>query len=186
MLEDIARLVRGCERCPLHTTRKNAVPGEGNPQARLMLVGEAPGRWEDEQGRPFVGRAGELLTRTLEGAGISRRDAFITNIVKCRPPSNRRPEREEIEACVPYLNRQIEAIQPKVLASLGATAGEYLFRKYGFRWEGMLVENGRDREIGTLFGRVHLVPVIHPAAVLRDPGKLGYLEKAVERIKALL
>ncbi|MCX7760730.1 MAG: uracil-DNA glycosylase [Hydrogenothermaceae bacterium] len=121
-LEQINREIQVCTKCPLHKDRKQAVLGEGNLFAKVMFIGEAPGEEEDIQGRPFVGRAGQLLTKAIENAGYKREDFYIANINKCRPPGNRTPTIEEQEACFPYLQRQIDIINPKVLCLLGATA----------------------------------------------------------------
>jgi DNA polymerase len=124
-LKELKRLhdnIMQCTRCPLHRTRKNAVPGEGPVDAKLMLVGEAPGAREDELGRPFVGRSGDLLTEMLRGIGLSREDVFITSVLKSRPPNNRTPTRAEVEACMPYLLQQFELINPKLIVLLGGVA----------------------------------------------------------------
>ena len=118
-LEAIAAEVRACTRCRLAQTRTRAVPGEGHPDTEVMLVGEGPGQTEDQQGRPFVGRAGELLVKLLSTLGWRRQEVFITNIVKCRPPGNRDPEPDEIAACLPYLQRQLEVLDPAVVVTLG-------------------------------------------------------------------
>ncbi|GBD33216.1 hypothetical protein HRbin33_02197 [bacterium HR33] len=160
-LEEIAALVRECTRCRLCKQRTNAVPGEGPPDARLVVIGEGPGAVEDETGRPFVGRAGELLTEILAAIDLPRERVFICNIVKCRPPENRKPQPDEIEACVPYLYRQLEIIRPAVILAMGGTAAETLL-------------NTRQPLAG-LRNRVHQfrgIPVIvtyHPAALLRNP-----------------
>jgi uracil-DNA glycosylase len=160
-LEEVARVVAGCTKCFLSQNRKNPVPGEGNPAARLMFVGEGPGQTEDETGRPFVGRAGELLTRMIESIGLRREDVYIANVVKNRPPQNRKPLPDEIIACMPYLERQIELIRPRVLVALGATAAEALL--------------SARQSLTNLRGRVHsyrgtpLVVTYHPAALLRNP-----------------
>lgn len=160
-LEDIAGAVRHCNKCPLCEGRTNTVPGEGNPAARLMLVGEGPGATEDETGRPFVGRAGELLTTILGSIDLPRDDVFIANVVKCRPPANRKPLPDEIATCLPHLERQIALIRPKVLLALGGTAAEALL--------------ATKQSLGNLRGRVHsyhgipLVVTYHPAALLRNP-----------------
>jgi len=126
-LERIAGEVRPCQKCELYATRKNAVPGEGPADAKVMIVGEAPGSNEDEQGRPFVGSAGRNLDSLLSKAGLARSDVFITNVVKCRPPGNRRPKRKELDSCHPYLRRQIEAISPRLIVLLGDTALKEFF-----------------------------------------------------------
>ncbi len=125
-LEKIAEEVRQCCKCGLGAQRTNAVPGEGNPNARIMFIGEAPGADEDAQGRPFVGRAGKLLDKIITACGLKRTDVFIGNILKCRPPGNRDPGAEEIVSCLPYLQRQIEIIKPEVIVALGAHAARTL------------------------------------------------------------
>lgn len=160
-LDDVAAAVHHCNKCPLCEGRTNTVPGEGNPAARLMLIGEGPGATEDETGRPFVGRAGELLTTILGSIDLTRENVFIANVVKCRPPSNRKPLPDEIAACRPHLERQIALIKPKVLLALGGTAAETLL--------------ATKQSLGNLRGRVHsfhgipLVVTYHPAALLRNP-----------------
>ena len=160
-LDEIAAIVRECRKCQLCESRTHAVPGEGNPRARLMLIGEGPGESEDQSGRPFVGRAGELLDRILASVDMPRGDTFIANVVKCRPPRNRVPLPEERDACLPYLRRQIELIRPAVLLALGGTAAEALL--------------GVKRPLAELRLKVHrwngipLLVTYHPAALLRNP-----------------
>jgi len=160
-LEEVAATIAGCRKCFLCQGRTRTVPGEGNPEARLMFVGEGPGQTEDETGRPFVGRAGELLTKMIEAIDLEREQVFIANVVKCRPPQNRKPLPDEIAACAPYLERQIGLIRPAVLVALGATAAEAML--------------GAKRSLTDLRGRVHsyrgipLVVTYHPAALLRNP-----------------
>lgn len=157
----LADAVRQCDACPLCRERANAVPGEGNPEARLMLVGEGPGATEDETGRPFVGRAGELLRGILGAIGLTREEVFIANVVKCRPPKNRKPLPDEMAACFPYLHRQITLVKPRVLLALGGTAAEALLDVRS--------------SLGKLRGAVHrydgipLIVTYHPAALLRNP-----------------
>ena len=157
-LEQIALLVRNCRDCPLSGGRTNSVPGEGNPQAEVMFIGEGPGYYEDLHGRPFVGRAGKLLDRLLASINLIREDVFIANMVKCRPPSNRDPATAEIAACAKYLDRQIELINPKLIVTLG----RFAFARY-FPGEGITKARGTLREKD---GRL-IFPVLHPAAVLR-------------------
>ncbi len=160
-LDQIDELVRGCRKCRLCEGRNLAVPGEGNPTARLMCVGEGPGAKEDETGRPFVGAAGQLLDQILASIECPRETVFIANIVKCRPPQNRKPLPDEALACLPYLHRQIALVRPRVLLALGGTAAEWLL--------------GVKKSLGELRGRVHrygttpLVVTYHPAALLRNP-----------------
>jgi DNA polymerase len=165
-LENIAEQTRKCRKCELGSLRKNAVPGEGNTSARLMFVGEAPGADEDTQGRPFVGRAGQLLDKIISACGLKRQDVWIGNILKCRPPDNRDPKPEEIIACIPYLQRQIELINPEIIVALGAHAAKTLL--------------DTPKAIGQLRGIFHeyipgighkpikLMPTFHPAYLLRN------------------
>jgi uracil-DNA glycosylase family 4 len=160
-LDEIAEKVRKCTRCPLYETATTAVPGEGDPKAKLVCVGEAPGAKEDETGRPFVGQAGQLLTKILEAIDLTREQVFICNVLKHRPPGNRNPRPEEVEACSPYLIRQLELIEPKVIVAFGTFAAQTLLQtKAG---------------IGQLRGLVHryhgipLIVTYHPAALLRNP-----------------
>lgn len=165
-LEKIANEVRQCCKCGLGAERTNAVPGEGNPDARIMFVGEAPGADEDAQGRPFVGRAGQLLDKIIIACGLKRSDVFIGNILKCRPPGNRDPQSDEITNCLPYLQRQIEIIEPEVLVALGAHAAKTLLNCT--TPIGQL--RGKFHEYYTAIGRppVKLMPTYHPAYLLRN------------------
>ena len=157
-LDRVAFLVRNCTDCPLASGRTHAVPGEGNPQADVMFIGEAPGFQEDRQGRPFVGPAGKLLDGLLASIGTNRDDVFIANMVKCRPPDNRDPAPRELAACTKFLDRQIELVNPKLIVTLG----RFAFGRY-FPGEGITKARGRLREKD---GR-KIFPVLHPAAVLR-------------------
>ncbi len=160
-LDEIARAVSSCTKCALHKGARNAVPGEGSPNAALMCVGEAPGATEDETGRPFVGQAGQLLTKILAAIDLKREDVFIGNVLKHRPPGNRNPLPDEVRACSPYLIRQIELIRPKVILALGTFAAQTLLET--------------KLTIGKLRGQVHryygvpLIVTYHPAALLRNP-----------------
>lgn len=160
-LEQVAARIAGCTRCPLAKGRTNTVPGEGHPSAELMLVGEGPGAKEDETGRPFVGAAGELLTQILHSIGIARESVFIANVVKCRPPQNRKPLPDESAACLPYLRRQVQLVRPKVILALGGTAAEALL--------GVRQTLGQLRGAVHRYGGVPLVVTYHPAALLRNP-----------------
>jgi len=128
-IENIKKEVKNCRKCDLHKQRSNSVAGEGLPHSTIMLIGEAPGYWEDQKGRPFVGAAGKFLDELLRIAGLERKDVFITNILKCRPPRNREPTQEEIRACTPYLNRQIDIIKPRLIITLGNVATFYILKK---------------------------------------------------------
>ncbi len=169
MVEELNREILTCARCHLHRYRKNAVPGEGSMKLGIMIVGEAPGAAEDEAGRPFVGAAGQLLTETLVRLGVSRGDVYITNVVKCRPPDNRTPTREEVEACLPYLLRQITLLRPRRIIALGLVSARTLLSLMGRRVEKMGEVRGRCFR-GRVAGiETEVCATYHPAAVLRNP-----------------
>lgn len=162
-LTEIAKQMAGCKKCPLYKNASRAVPGEGDPNAEIMFIGEGPGYWEDQQGRPFVGQAGKLLDELLQLIKVPREEVFITNIVKHRPPGNRDPLPEEIEACQPFLDEQIKIIEPKIVVTLGRFSmnkflpGEYISQIHGQK---------RNIDFG---GRKYIViPMYHPAAALRN------------------
>jgi uracil-DNA glycosylase family 4 len=174
--------VAGCTRCALAETRTQVVFGAGSPTAELMFVGEAPGFHEDKNGVPFVGAAGKLLSKLLDGIGLSRDDVYICNTVKCRPPGNRNPLPEELEACETHLFRQIEIIQPRLVATLGNFATKLLSGKPA----GITQVHGREQQV-ILGGRpVTLYPIFHPAAALYTPRMLQVLEEDFRRIPGLL
>ncbi len=166
-LERLKEEALACRRCSLRQGCRQVVFGAGNPGTRLMLVGEGPGSDEDRQGIPFVGRAGQLLNRILEAASIDRAQVYITNIVKCRPPNNRLPAQPEIEACLPYLKKQIELIDPEIITCLGSLATKTLIDKNA----AITRSRGQWRQVG---GRRYIA-TFHPAALLRDPGKKKYV-----------
>ncbi len=187
--EEYRRLVleiARCHKCSLHTSRRNPVPGEGPLRAEVMLVGEAPGRKEDEQGRPFVGMAGKLLTMLLEEAGLRRSDVYITNIVKCRPPGNRDPRPEEIRACLPYLLRQIKIIKPKIIVTLGRISGKALFELAKLGWRGISRERGRPRNAIIDNVEVILLATYHPAAAIYNPRLRPVLRDDLMKISKLI
>jgi DNA polymerase len=174
-LEKIATDVRGCPLCKLARTRKNAVPGEGQISAKIMFIGEAPGRSEDEKGKPFVGAAGLILDNLLKNAGIERSQVFITNIVKCRPPNNRVPEEDELIACRPYLDRQIALIKPKVICILGRTAYSSILGGSSITASrGKIIERSGQKYFSTF----------HPAAVIYNKSLRSTLEADLKRLAA--
>lgn len=168
-----------CTRCKLHKLgRKQIVFGVGNPRAELMFVGEGPGADEDEQGEPFVGRAGQLLNKMIEAMGIKRSDVYIANVVKCRPPSNRTPERDECDTCSPFLLRQIDTIQPKAIVALGATAAKALLQVS----DTMMSMRSRTYE----FRGARLFVTYHPAYLLRDPRQKAETWKDLQQVMKYL
>lgn len=165
-LDAIAANIAKCCCCGLDKTRKHIVPGEGNPYARIVFVGEAPGADEDEQGRPFVGRAGQLLDKIIAAMGLQRSDVFICNVLKCRPPENRDPKPEEIIACIPYLEQQLEIIKPEVIVALGAHAARTLLKSNAPI--GQLRGKFLDYYTQSGYGPVKLMATYHPAYLLRN------------------
>jgi uracil-DNA glycosylase len=181
-LAAFAEDVADCTRCRLAEGRTQVVFGSGNPSADLMFVGEAPGFHEDRLGVPFVGQAGKLLERLLAGIGLSRDEVFIANVLMCRPPGNRDPQPDEIEACEGYLFRKIELIRPRVVATLGNFATKLL----SGRPEGITRVHGREQETTLGERRVLLYPIYHPAAALYTPAMLDVLQSDFARLPALL
>jgi uracil-DNA glycosylase len=167
-----------CTRCKLHKARKQIVFGVGNPKAQLVFVGEGPGRDEDEQGEPFVGRAGKLLTQMIEAMGLRREDVYICNVVKCRPPENRLPERDEITTCSPYLLRQLSVIGPKVICCLGSCSAQTLLQ----------TNQGISRFRGQWFDfqGSKLIATYHPAYLLRNPEAKGEVWRDLQKVMAVL
>jgi DNA polymerase len=181
-LAEYAALTSACTRCRLAEGRTQVVYGVGDPDADLMFVGEAPGFHEDKQGYPFVGQAGRLLDRLLEGIGLARGEVYIANVLKCRPPGNRDPQPDEIEACEGHLFRQIELIEPTLVATLGNFATKLLSGKP----HGITRVHGTPQEAAVGGRRVMLFPLFHPAAALYTPRMLQTLEADFARIPALL
>jgi len=169
LLDAVAAEVIVCKKCPLSKTRKNAVPGEGNPNSQIMFIGEAPGYWEDIKGKPFVGDAGKFLDTLLSEIGFSREDVFIGNILKCRPPKNREPQPNEIQTCTPYLERQILAIQPKFIVTLGNHSTAYIFSKAKLPFNSITQTHGKFHEASILGLQVTIFPTFHPAAAIYHP-----------------
>ena len=168
-----------CSRCKLHTLgRKQVVFGVGNPNADLMFVGEAPGADEDEQGEPFVGRAGQLLTKIIEAIDLKREDVYIANVIKCRPPGNRNPEPDEVEQCQPFLFRQIDAIKPKVIVALGKFAAQALLQTTD------PITRVRGRQF--TYRGATLIPTFHPAYLLRNPSAKREVWEDMKKVRAIL
>ncbi|HPR54753.1 MAG TPA: uracil-DNA glycosylase [Deltaproteobacteria bacterium] len=177
-LSRLRREILDCDACPLSRTRKNVVFGEGDPHAALMFIGEGPGAVEDETGRPFVGPAGELLTRIIKAMGLKREDVYIANIVKCRPPGNRDPHPEEVAACIGYLHEQIDAIRPKIIVALGRIASHTLL--------------GEETPISRLRGAfreyqgIMLMPTYHPSYLLQNPAKKRDVWEDIQKVMEVL
>jgi len=177
-LEEVRKELGDCKRCKLHRARRTIVFGEGNESAKLMFIGEGPGYDEDVQGRPFVGRAGQLLTKIIQSINLPREEVYITNIVKCRPPQNRNPEPDEIQSCHPFLMKQIRVIQPKIICALGTFSAQTLLKT--------------DTKITALRGRfydlegIKVIPTYHPAFLLRNPERKREVWEDMKKIAELI
>ena len=179
-LEQLSLTAHQCSLCTLANSRKQVVFGEGNPAADIMFVGEGPGAVEDETGRPFVGKSGELLTKIIETTlGVKREEVYIANIVKCRPPLNRVPSKEEAQKCIPFLMKQIELVKPKIIITLGATSYQYLSGDYD-----SAISKIRGEMIQ--FSSALLMPTFHPSFLLRNPSAKKYVFLDMQKVKALL
>lgn len=176
-LQSLNDRVAACRACRLSEGRTRTVPGDGDPDAELMFIGEGPGYHEDQQGRPFVGRAGQLLDDLLAGINLTRDDVFVANVVKCRPPQNRDPQPDEINACEPYLSEQINGIRPKLIVPLGRFATQYFIPGAAM---------GRSRGVPVRAGQWLIYPVYHPAAALRQAALLQVLRDDFAQIPQLL
>ncbi len=177
ILAQIEKAVKTCNKCRLCKLAKKAVPGEGNPNSQIVFIGEAPGANEDEQGRPFVGRAGKMLEEMLKSIGLERQDVWIGNVIKHRPPDNRQPMADEVRACMPYLDAQLKAIAPKAIVTLGKYALEY------FDKEGKI---SRDHGVPKKVGSRLIYPLYHPAAALRNPAVDKVLRQEFKKVKDLI
>ncbi|NJD98530.1 uracil-DNA glycosylase [Thermococcus sp. LS1] len=185
LMKKLEEKIKSCRKCSLGELRTNAVPGSGSYDAKIMFVGEAPGYWEDQKGLPFVGRAGKVLDELLAEIGLSRDDVYITNIVKCRPPDNRDPTEDEIKACSPYLDRQIDIIRPRVIVPLGRHSMRYILEKFGFEVEPISKIHGKTFEAHTLFGKIVIMPMYHPAVALYRPALKEELRKDFQKLREL-
>ena len=171
----LRKTIAKCEQCDLHKTRTNTVPGEGGVNASIMFIGEAPGKNEDEQGKPFIGRAGGIFDRLLESIDLSREKIYLCNILKCRPPNNRNPLASEIAACVGNLDLQIKIVNPKVIGTLGNFSTMYVLEKFGIPLDKISHLAGKLIDIDTEFGAKKIVPLFHPAVATYSPKKIDVL-----------
>jgi len=172
LVEELERLrieVENCRRCSLYKGRRKAVLGEGPVPSKIMLVGEAPGYWEDQQGKPFVGAAGKFLNELLASVGLKRGQVYITNVVKCRPPGNRDPRFEEEEACAPYLERQLSLLKARLICTLGSHATTRILTFFGLKPQPITRIHGKIFRAQSLLGEIVLIPLFHPASALYKP-----------------
>ena len=184
-LKRIKEEVEKCRRCPLYKTRTKVVFGTGSVNAKLMIISEAPGYWEDQKGEPFVGAAGKILDELLESVSLKREEVYICNILKCRPPQNRDPQKEEIKACTPHLEQQIEIIKPKLICTLGNFSTVFIFKKYGLenQLQGISRIHGKIFEVKNLFQNIKIIPFYHPAAATYNPNMKEILKKDFQVLK---
>ncbi len=177
LMKEVASEVMACRKCGLWKKRKNPVPGEGNLNADVMFIGEAPGYWEDMKGKPFVGPAGEILDEMLSKIGLSREQVYIANVLKCRPPENRDPSASEIKTCAPYLDQQIRTIKPKIIVTLGRHSTSYILSRCGIEAAGITKLHGKKYNVELSGFPVLVIPMYHPAAVLYNPKYRRDLER---------
>lgn len=185
-IERLRKQIASCTRCRLHKTRTHTVPGEGSISAEVMFIGEAPGRNEDLQGKPFVGRAGDIFDKLLESVGLTRSQIYLCNILKCRPPENREPLSDEVQACVGSLDIQIKVVNPKIIATLGRYATTYIFQKFDVPLKNISSVHGQSFDIETSFGPKKIIPLFHPAVATYDPNKLEILLNDFKIFKTIL
>ncbi len=185
-MERVVKEVASCRQCGLCESRKNPVPGKGDLDSPVVFLGEAPGRKEDEQGEPFVGSAGKRLDTLLDRIGLQRGDVYITNILKCRPPKNRRPKSGEVGACAIHLEEQLGIIEPMIIAPMGNSAMGYIMRRYGLKRESIGRVHGRVFQAEAQWGRTTIFPLYHPAAALYNQKLYENLGEDFDTLRALL
>jgi DNA polymerase len=183
---ELSKKIHKCQQCSLGRLRNNVVVGEGSFDAKIMFIGEAPGFYEDQKGRPFVGRAGSILNELLMHINLKREDVFIANILKCRPPNNRNPKKEEVDQCTAFLNTQIELINPIIIIPLGNFSYRYIFEKYDLPIGKISVDHGKLFKKQTLNGIIYLIPMYHPAIATYNPNNKEILLKDFEKIYSIL
>ncbi|MFO8077969.1 MAG: uracil-DNA glycosylase [Thermoplasmatota archaeon] len=184
-LNEVRKRIISCRKCDLSKTRHHSVAGEGSSNASIMFIGEAPGFHEDKKGQPFVGRAGKILDELLASVDLNRSDVFIANILKCRPPNNRNPKKDEILACTEYLDRQIEIIQPSILVPLGNFACAYIFEKFGISYTKISRIHGKTFQRNTLLGSLYIIPMYHPAVATYNSQKKSTLLTDMESLQSI-
>ena len=174
--------IRECKLCELWKTRTNPVIGEGSISTGIMFIGEAPGYYEDLQGKPFVGKAGRILDELLHSVALERADVYITNILKCRPPGNRNPKPHEIEACTPYLDSQLAIIEPRIIVTLGSFSLSYIFHKFGLKPDKISKIHGKVFTVSTISGIKKIISLYHPAVATYNPGMKEILMEDFKRL----
>jgi DNA polymerase len=185
-MKRIANTVENCKKCSLWKTRHRVVVGSGSADTRILFVGEAPGYHEDQKGLPFVGKAGKILDELLESIGLKRDEIYIANILKCKPPLNRNPLKSEIESCTEHLDNQMELIQPNVIVPLGNFATTYIFEKFGLNSDKISRIHGKIFQINTVFGKILIIPMYHPAVATYNPNTKNTLLEDFKTIKKVV
>jgi DNA polymerase len=183
IFDKLSEEIHQCKQCELFKTRSNPVVGEGSLDADLFFIGEAPGYNEDKQGRPFVGRAGAILDDLLQSIDLKRSDIFIANILKCRPPNNRNPTKTEISLCTAFLERQLEIVNPKIIIPMGSFSTAYIFLKYDIPFTKISEVHGKLYTKNTLYSKVHVIPMYHPAVATYNPNKKSVLLDDIQQVK---
>ncbi|HOI19289.1 MAG TPA: uracil-DNA glycosylase [Candidatus Woesearchaeota archaeon] len=186
LLNSLYAKIKSCTKCELSKTKNNYVFGQGFCDSKILFVGEAPGFWEDQKGEPFVGRAGKFLDTLLEHISLNRKDVYIANILKCRPPENRDPNANEILACTPFLDELIRIIKPKIIVALGRHSMGYLFEKFNIKKAVISKIHGEHFNINDDLGEFFVIALYHPAVALYNPGMRDVLKKDFEKIKKLI
>ena len=181
-IKNLESKIRVCKLCELCKTRTNPVIGEGSISTGIMFIGEAPGYYEDLQGRPFVGKAGRILDELLRSVTLERADVYITNVLKCRPPGNRNPKPEEIVACAPYLDSQLAIIEPEVIVTLGSFSLSYIFHKFGLKPDKISKIHGRVFTVSTISGVKRIISLYHPAVATYNPGMKEVLKEDFKQL----
>ncbi|MBS3778217.1 MAG: uracil-DNA glycosylase [Candidatus Thermoplasmatota archaeon] len=185
-IQQLADDILHCQKCDLFKTRTNPVIGEGSLDADLLFIGEAPGYNEDQQGRPFVGRAGSILDELIESIGLKRSEVYIANILKCRPPKNRNPTSSEIKACTPHLEKQLDLIDPTVILPMGSFSTEYVFDKFNIPFTKISKLHGKIISKNTLYNQLHILPLYHPAVATYNPNKKTVLLEDIKQVKPFI
>ena len=182
-IKDINKTIESCEKCDLYKTKKNYVKGSGSIDSNIFLIGEAPGYNEDVKGVPFVGRAGKILDKLLISVDMQRKDVYISNILKCRPPKNRNPLKNEINACTGYLNKEINTIKPNIISPLGNYASKFIFSKYNLEFEKISSIHGKIYPVDSEYGKLYIIPQYHPAVAVYNQNMIETLLKDFKIIK---
>ena len=186
LIEELSTEINNCKKCELWKTRNKPLVGDGSVDTEILVIGESPGYNEDLEGRAFVGEAGKILDQLLSLVNLKREDIYITNILKCHPPRNHNPTRGEIDSCIGYLNRQIDIIKPKIIVALGKFASRDIFAKYNLPFTRISDVHGNVSEVATLFGRIKIIPLYHPAAACYHNEMVDILKKDFIKLRNLL